>query len=92
MSRADKKEEALWHHRRFEAFRTLHEVRDFRLVLCADVWGRMGEYSLRVLKEAVAAEKARMEFDGIFLEPLVIHNPRAFRPNGPRTVLGWVPH
>jgi len=88
---AEEVEEALWHCRLFKAFRTIREIRDFRLVLCADVWHRVGGYSVRVLKEAVAAEKARRGFDDIFPEPLVIYSPRAVRPKGPRRMLGWVP-
>ena len=88
---AEKVEEASWHCRQFETFRTIREGRDFRLVLCADVWDRVGEYSVRVLKEAVAAEKARRGFDNIFPEPLVVYSPRASRPKGPRRMLGWVP-
>ena len=37
----------------------------------------MGEYSVRVLKRAVAAEKAKGMFDNFFSEPMVIRNPRA---------------
>ena len=69
-------EEASRHDRRFGLFRTLHKVRDFRLVLCADVWNGAGEFSEQMLKKAVAAEKAERGFDGIFPEPLVTHNLR----------------
>ena len=51
-------------------------MRDFRLVLCADVWDRGGEYSVQALKGAVAAEKARGMFDGFSSEPVVVHSPR----------------
>ena len=61
------------------------------MVLCADVWARVEGYSVQVLKKAVAAEKARKRFDDIFPEPLVVHSPRAFRPKGPRRMLGWIP-
>ena len=51
-------------------------MRGFRLVLCADVWNRVADYSVGVLEEAVAAEKADGGFDKRFLEPLVIYSPR----------------
>lgn len=87
-SPGEKAEEALWHRRRFEAFRRMHKVRNFRLVLCADVWERVREYSVRVLKAAVAAEEAKVGFDSIFPEPLVVYRPRASRPNPPKRMLG----
>lgn len=88
---SEKVEEALWHRQRFKAYRKIQKVRDFRLVLCVDVWDRVGRYSVRVLKGAVAAEKARNGFDDVFPEPAVIYSPRAFRPKGPRRMLGWRP-
>ena len=36
----------------------MHRIRAIRLVLCVDVWGRLGEKTVRVLERAVAAEKA----------------------------------
>ena len=47
------------------------KVRNFQLVLRADVWDRMGEYLVWVLEEAVAAEKVMGGFSNDFLEPLV---------------------
>lgn len=67
------------HRARFGVFRTLHQVRDFRLVLCADVWNGVGRYSEQMLKEAIAAEKAEKGFDSIFPEPLVTYNLRESR-------------
>ena len=73
-------EDDLWHRRRFEVFREMHKVRDFQLVLCADVWDFIGWFSMRVLKNAVAAEKARGGFDEFFSEPMVVYSPRALGP------------
>lgn len=72
--------EALRHYRRFGMYRALRKVRGFRLVLCADVWDGVGDYAVRMLKEAVAAEKARIGFDINFPEPLVSYSPRTSRP------------
>ena len=50
-------------------------------MLCADVWEGVGEYAVRMLKEAVAAEKAGMPGFGVrFPEPLVSYNPRKSHP------------
>lgn len=73
-------EDALWTHRRFEVFREMGRLRDFRLVLCADVWGGMGKYSVRVPKDAVATEKAKGGVDNLSSEPTVVYSPRASRP------------
>jgi hypothetical protein len=45
MSETERAEEASRHHRQFEVFREAQKVRDFQLVLCADVWEHVGEYS-----------------------------------------------
>jgi hypothetical protein len=49
-------------------------VRDFQLVLCADVSDDMRECSVRKLKQVVAVEKAKTACDGISPEPLVFHS------------------
>ena len=76
MSQADRAEEALRHHRQFKVFCEAQKVRDFQFVLCADVWSRLEEYTMRVLREAVAAEKAKGLFDDFSSEPIVIHRPQ----------------
>jgi len=80
-SQADRAMETLQHHTQFGVFRDLHKVREFRLVLCAGVWGCVGDYSVRVLEEAVAVEKAERGFGERFPEPLVIYKPLARRTN-----------
>jgi len=80
MSDADIVEQASKHHRRFELFREMHKVRGFQLVLCADVWDRVVEYTVQVLKQAVAVEKANGGFGGLFSEPLVVSTPRRSPP------------
>lgn len=72
LSRDEEEEEALQHLRRFELFREMYKVRDFRLVLCATTWESREECVLQLLKEVVAAEKARGGFNDLFPEPLVI--------------------
>ena len=65
------------HYMEFSVFREAQKVRDFRFVLCADVWDRAGEYSVRVLKGAVAVEDVKGMFDNFPSEPMVIHSPCA---------------
>ena len=48
-------------------------------MLCADVWDGVCEYYVRVLEEAVVAEKAKWGFDSDFLDPLVFCSPRGSR-------------
>ena len=78
VSEADRAEEALRHHSRFEVLRELHRVRDFRLVLCAEVCDPVGDYSVRMLREAVVDEKAKGGFEGFRSEPVVLHHPRRY--------------
>jgi len=79
MSQAEEAEETSRHHRRFDLLRGVHNLRDFRLVLSAGVWDPVGEYSVRMLKEAIVAEKARGGFDGYLSEPFVTYYPRRSR-------------
>ena len=74
----------------------MRDVRDFRLVLCIDVWGRMGEYAVRVVKHAVAVEEAEVGFDSHFPEPLVVYSPRRYSAEFledfvPNSACAWLP-
>ena len=80
MSEADTEEETLRYDRLFEVSREVHKVRDFQLVLCAQVWDPVGEYSVRMLKAAVVDERAKGGFDGFRFEPFVIYCPLRVRP------------
>ena len=86
MSQAERAREASRHLRQFGVLRELHKVRDFQLLLCADVWDRVGEYSVKVLKEAVEAGGVKGTFDGFSPKPMVIHSPRV-APAGVREEL-----
>ena len=81
MSQAERAKEASHHRKRFEVFHKMHKVRDFQLVLCADVWDRVGEYSVRMLRRVVADEKARGGFGQPLSEPLVTYRPRGSCPH-----------
>ena len=67
-----RKKEYLWHRELFNVFREMYTLRNFRLVLCADVWDRVGEYAMRVLEQAVVREG----FNFLPPETLVIYSPR----------------
>jgi hypothetical protein len=55
----DEVEEVSAYYRRFEVLQAMHSVWAFQLVLCAHVRSYGGEYSVRTLEEAVAAEKEK---------------------------------
>jgi len=74
--------EASWHRELFTVFRWMYRLRDFQLVLCAEVWNRFGEYVMRVLKHAVAAEKAGGRLDYLPSEPLLVYSPQASPETG----------
>jgi len=76
MSPTEAAQEASFHDSRFRVLRTMHEIRGFQLVLCLDVWDSVGEYTMRMLKMAVAAEEAKRGFGDTFPEPLVTYSPR----------------
>jgi len=60
--------EELWHRELFKVFLEMCTLRDFQLVLCADVSDRVGECAIQVLKQAVARERLNRPL----LEALVI--------------------
>ena len=61
--------------RRLEFLREARKTREFSLVLRVDIQGPFGDFVVRMLKEVVAAEKARGGFDDFFPEPLVTNDP-----------------
>ena len=82
LSQADIAGEASHHRRRFDVLREAHKVRDFRLVLSVEVWGPVIEYSVRMLNQVVAEERANGGFDDFLLEPLVTCHPCRSRAAG----------
>ena len=75
-TQGDRARETLRRRETFKIFRWIHKVRHFQLVLCADVWYRLREHAMRMLKGVVAAEKAEAGFGFSFPEPFVIYSPR----------------
>ena len=72
----ERAEEALWHCWLFEVFREMYLVRDFQLVLRAEVHDPVGEYMIGVLKQAIAEEVVAKRLDYLPSEPLVVYSPR----------------
>jgi len=94
-TKADRMEEVSRHHRQFELLREMHKVRGFRFVLWVDVWDRVGEYAMSVLKQAVAVEKAKVGFGSLFPKPLLVYSPRRYSPEfledfTPNGYCGWL--
>ena len=78
MTPAQRAKHELWHRGLFEAFREMYTVRDFRLVLCVNVWDRVEEYTVGVMKRVVEEEKTAGRLDYLFSEPVVVYSPRGY--------------
>ena len=70
---------SLCHRQRFKVFREMYGVREFRLVLCADVLDCVVDDAIETLEFVVEAEKARGGSDYLRCEPLVISERRSPR-------------
>ena len=87
MSPAEKERQAPNHRRPLETLREMHKVRDFRPVLCVNVWDPVGRdavcelrhavYELNELRRAVALER---EVDDFFSKLSIISIPQGSRP------------
>ena len=60
------------HLERFKVFREMYGVREFRLVLCADVHDRIAVRATQALKCILEAERTKGGLDYLLGEPLVI--------------------
>ena len=69
------REEVWSQQRHFEFLREARKAREFSSVLRVDIQGPFGDFVVRMLKEVVAAEKARGGFDGFSSELLVTSDP-----------------
>ena len=69
-------QEVSWHRMLLGAIRGVHRIQGLRLELRAEVLYIDGEYSVGILKDAVAEEKATGGFDGVLSEPLVTFHPQ----------------
>jgi hypothetical protein len=72
----EREADAAWHRGLFKVFREMYTARTFRLMLCAEVWDRVGEYAVRELEHVVAAEKAAKRLDYLPSGPAVVCSPQ----------------
>ena len=80
VSSGERKERALKLSRLSEMVRMMREVRDFKLVLCAHVWGAIAEHVMGELEIAVRAGWVERESDNISSRPSLTCSPRALLP------------
>jgi len=73
----------------FRVFREIHGARDFRLVLCADVFNCMMESGIETLERIVEAEEARGGLGYLLQKPLVISERRTLRTRYIDQNAGW---
>ena len=76
LSQTERAREAARNRRLFGVLHEMYKVRDYKLVLCADVWDYLRDYAVRELKCVVATEKAEGRLDNLPFEPSVTHSPR----------------
>lgn len=86
ISPANRTKEASRHHKRFEVLREARKVREFQVVLRANVSGHTGKDRVRMLEEAIAEEKAKNGFGENFPEPLVSYVPWMYHTMVPVTL------
>ena len=79
VSPSERAAETLVHQERFKVFSEMHAVRQFRLVLCADILDHTVEDTTRALESVVKAERMDGGFDYLSCEPLVISEMRTIR-------------
>jgi hypothetical protein len=80
---------ALHHQQRFVAIREMYGVREFRLVLCADVLDCVAKDAIRVLECIAKAEKAKGGLVYLPYEPLIISETRSPRTRLDDHHVGW---
>ena len=78
--------------RQFEVFREIHHVRDFRLVLCVDVFDRILEPAIKMLEGVVKEEMEKGGLDYLPCEPLIISERRAPRNRHTDPNEAWPQH
>ena len=62
--------------RQLKVFREMHSVRDFRLVLCADISGNSVGRATKTLEHIVRAEKVEGRTDYFLYKPLIVFERR----------------
>jgi len=75
--------------RQLKVFREMHSARDFRLVLCADVFDCMVVDGIETLERIVKAESATGGFGYLLQEPLIVFERRTLRTRYIDQNAGW---
>ena len=75
--------------RHFRLFREMHKVRDFRLVLCADVFDCLVEHAIQTLEHTLIAREVNGGLDYFINKPLVISERRTPRTRPTDCNTGW---
>ena len=79
------------HTERFKVFGEMYRVRDFRLVLCADVLDCIAECAMRTLEDVVEVERMAGRVDYLPREPLIISEIRSPHTRLTDDFPGWGP-
>lgn len=79
----------LRHKRQFAVFREMHSARDFRLVLCADVYDCMVDYAVQTLEHNVNSTEVTGGLEYLLYEPLIISERRKPRTRATDQNAGW---
>ena len=79
ISQEERAKNARHHQERFKVFNKMYGVREFRLVLCADVLDCIAKRAMRVLGGIVKAERKKGGLDYLACEPLIISETRVPR-------------
>ena len=69
----------LYHQRQLRVFREIHSVRDFRLVLCADISESSVGDVMKTLEDLVKAREVEGGLDRLLYKPLIVFERRVLR-------------
>lgn len=83
----ERETDALHYERQFKVFREMHDARDFRLVLCADVFECMVEHAVETLRHAVSTREVNGELAYVLCEHW--SSPRDERLALARPIIMW---
>ena len=87
--RCPRTEEALRFQHQFKVFHEIHSARDFRLVLCADVFDCMIEDSIEKLEYFAKAEEVTWGLGYLPKRPQILFERRILRTHFLDQITGW---
>ena len=77
------------HKQQFKVFREVHDARDFRLVLCADVYDCMVDFAIQTLEHNVYSTEVNGGLEYLLYAPLIISERRKPRTRAADHNAGW---